>query len=313
MNHCFVVLNWNGFLQTRECVESILKYESSSGIVVVDNGSNQEEASALQEFLAIRGFFSVDQGHEAEVPDLRTSGLRLLYRLNKNHGYAIGNNYGIRLAEQIGFEYITVSNNDIVLTMPLINELTTELSKNHNAAAIGPRVYSNHLKGETNPMRSRSSFFYLFWYRIFYPILLPFDKIHRLNFRTYAGRSRRLETNEFLSGCFVTFDAVKLHQVNYLDENTFLYNEEEILALKLRSKGYESLYCQSVSIMHNNAMTTRTLPSRQVNMHYFNSTLYFVRNYKKYGTFRVGLMKFANFIWANIWLPAKKIIEKRVI
>ncbi len=88
-----IVLNWNGFEDTRECLESLrrLRY-GNYRIVLVDNGSDSDEGARL------KGLFP--EAH--------------LIQNAVNRGFAGGNNDGIRWALQQGFDYIVNLNNDCI-------------------------------------------------------------------------------------------------------------------------------------------------------------------------------------------------------
>ena len=86
-----IVVTLNNLNLLRNCLESLYAqdYEAIE-IIVVDNGSEE----------GIRGMLA------AEFPEIRT------VRLDKNHGFAGGNNRGIEAAQG---RYIALINNDAVL------------------------------------------------------------------------------------------------------------------------------------------------------------------------------------------------------
>ncbi|MFH1552849.1 MAG: glycosyltransferase [Candidatus Omnitrophota bacterium] len=89
-----IVLNWNGFDDTVECLESVQKLNYNNyKVVLVDNGSDNDEGSRL------KGMFS----------DI------CLIRNKTNRGFAGKNNDGINWALKNGFEYIVNLNNDCIV------------------------------------------------------------------------------------------------------------------------------------------------------------------------------------------------------
>lgn len=86
MNVTAVVVNWNGFENTKRCVESLRDVD----VVVVDNGSTDGSAERIA----------------AELPDVE------LIRSDRNRGFAGGANLGIRRALEGGAEYVWHLNND---------------------------------------------------------------------------------------------------------------------------------------------------------------------------------------------------------
>jgi GT2 family glycosyltransferase len=77
-----IVLNWNGLTDTRECLGSLRKVDyPANRIIVVDNGSDADEAGTLEREFA--GFIEV-------------------VRNPVNLGFAGGMNVGIRRALKAG-------------------------------------------------------------------------------------------------------------------------------------------------------------------------------------------------------------------
>jgi GT2 family glycosyltransferase len=55
-------------------------------------------------------------------------------------------------------------------------------------------------------------------------------------------------------------DTEALHEVDYMDERTFLYGEEDILAERLLKKGYTAYYDPQVSVKHNESSSMKEVP-----------------------------------------------------
>lgn len=88
-----VVVNWNGFDDTAECVASLLAVDYPHlRILVVDNGSTDGSAVRLR----------------AEFPTIQ------LLEVGQNRGFAEGCNIAMRLALEMGVSYVWLVNNDAV-------------------------------------------------------------------------------------------------------------------------------------------------------------------------------------------------------
>ncbi|MGM9962575.1 MAG: glycosyltransferase [Holdemanella porci] len=97
-----VVLNFNNFEDTVNCVNSVLNQKHISlRVVVVDNGSQNDSFSVLCD-----KFSKIDNV--------------TLIKNNENLGYARGNNVGIRKLRDQGYEYIFIANSDVVFTSSMI-------------------------------------------------------------------------------------------------------------------------------------------------------------------------------------------------
>jgi len=115
-----VVLNWNNALDTLECLESIqhLVYPNTR-VLVVDNGSSDGSADQIA----------------AAYPALD------LLRLEKNLGYAEGNNAGMQRAMEYSPDYVFVLNNDTLLDRQMLNQLVLTAERNPRAAMVGPTMF----------------------------------------------------------------------------------------------------------------------------------------------------------------------------
>lgn len=118
-----VVLNWNGAADTVACLESLVALHASDfSIYVVDNASQDDSLSDIRQWLvayALRSdarFAFVDLA--AGSPDQVLAavpgaiGHIVLVQAGRNGGYAAGNNVGLTLAMQAGFDYFWILNND---------------------------------------------------------------------------------------------------------------------------------------------------------------------------------------------------------
>lgn len=97
-----VILNWNGYADTADCLTTCLtnRYPRTR-IVVVDNGSSDGSE------LLLRSAFP-------EITVVQTG---------SNLGYAGGNNVGIRHALGSGADYVVLLNNDTVVDPDFITSL----------------------------------------------------------------------------------------------------------------------------------------------------------------------------------------------
>ena len=103
-----IIVNYNGIEDTREAIESVLKQQVKTQIIVVDNASEGYEAEKL----------------EKEYPKIKVIGSK------NNLGFAGGNNLGIDYALEKGYEYILLLNNDTVIHKDMIRYLLSEAGEN---------------------------------------------------------------------------------------------------------------------------------------------------------------------------------------
>jgi len=115
-----VVLNYNGFEDTVECIHSLQNATYPNlGFVLVDNGSPDGSGDRLR----------------ITFPSLP------IILLKENTGYAAGNNVGIRFALEQGFDYVLVLNNDVIVN-PRFLEPMVKISENQpDVGIVNCKVY----------------------------------------------------------------------------------------------------------------------------------------------------------------------------
>jgi GT2 family glycosyltransferase len=115
-----IVLNWNNYKDTKECIESLsgITYPNYE-IIVVDNGSVDGSTRKIQEEFS-----------------------KLEYIYNKdNLGFAGGNNIGMRYALNKGSDFIMILNNDTTVKENFLEPLVEDLTKNEKIGMAGPLIY----------------------------------------------------------------------------------------------------------------------------------------------------------------------------
>ena len=114
-----VVLTWGRFQETVACLESLksIRYEPLK-ILVVDNASGRGYVSRLKERFPEFEFLTLDV----------------------NHGFASGNNLGMRHAISQGAAYVLLLNNDTVVEPKVVAALVSAAEENPDVAAVGARI-----------------------------------------------------------------------------------------------------------------------------------------------------------------------------
>lgn len=112
-----IILNWNGWRDTLECVRSLRRHTGSSlDILVVDNGSSDDSVAKLRQ----------------EDPALS------ILETGKNLGFAAGNNAGIRFVLQHRCpDAFWLLNNDTVVESATLPGLMAALTANARVGAVG--------------------------------------------------------------------------------------------------------------------------------------------------------------------------------
>lgn len=200
-------------------------------IVVVANGSSEEEAVSLGERIP-----------EADVIAA------------PNKGYACGNNLGFRyLMERYSPDYVVFSNNDIhFLSENVVEALRETLTAHPEAGAVGPEVIGLDGKRQS-PEPYLGMWDRFVWMYLATPFMSPEKK--RRAFKLDAPSEAEEGPCYKLSGSFFMVDSHAFYDAGMFDENTFLYAEENILSDRMSRRGKVFWFTPAVKVLHEHGKT----------------------------------------------------------
>ncbi|MEM5872106.1 MAG: glycosyltransferase family 2 protein [Candidatus Aenigmatarchaeota archaeon] len=306
-----VILNWNKSDLTINFVRQLKLVEKNIDIIVIDNGSNQEEREKIHKFAEInnyRIFAESDLEKIREILDF-PKGQDILILLDHNYGYAKGNNFGLKFAYRLGYKYALIANNDIEINSPVLEKMLRIFQKDNKIAVVGPKVIG--IMGETQGHFIRPGIFDYVLVPIFFPVLIFFLGVYIKIFRK-LNKIDDYEIAYGLSGCFMLVRLDAMNEVGYFDERTFLYAEELILSEKLLSKGYKIVHYPEVSVKHLHGQSTKMLGEKKRYFMMVDADLFYLKEYRNYSKIKLGLVKFAKTFWFYVWWPILFFISKSI-
>lgn len=274
-----IVLNYNDYQTTKEFIKRVKKYKDVYKIIVVDNFSTDDSYEQLLK----------EKDEKVDV-----------IKSEKNGGYAYGNNIGIKYAiKKYNPKFLTISNPDIIFTEDLIEKMQNACQK-ENVGQVAAIMKSLQGKKE-----------YISWKQPTYidciiEISIILKKIFKK--RTLYSNNQ-LEKDivnvDVLSGAFFIIKAETMQNIGLFDERTFLYCEENILAYKLKEKGYKNLLLTKEEYIHDHGKTIRKNIKSILKLYeYLTEGMYlYITEYLK-----VGIMKRYTFKIIS-WLCK---IEKKI-
>lgn len=167
-----VILNWNGWEDTIECLESLrLINYTNYNVILVDNGSEDESIEKIKKYaegnILLNSNLSDDsltnipidileytkeESEQRKELDFRLSlfsDLKMILIFNdKNYGFAEGNNVGIRFAMRcFNPDYILLLNNDTVVDHDFLFHIVKVGEEHKEGGIIGPKIYYYNYKG----------------------------------------------------------------------------------------------------------------------------------------------------------------------
>ena len=199
----------------------------------------------------------------------------VLIKNDENKGYAAGNNWGLKKAYKENCEFALIINPDVEIKDEYaIKKMVDAMESDKQVAVIGPNVIN--LQGDhQNPLRELK-----FWEDFLWPLAVMCYR--RTGNNRYVGDYTKSGTCEKVVGCCFLVRMSAIDEIDYLDENTFLYSEEPILSARLENKGYKVLYLADVEVLHRHEESDKGNAEVRTT-HYWNSRYYYLKNYKYKG------------------------------
>lgn len=251
-----ILVNYKNVGLTEKCIVSLMnsKTEASFEIIVVDNHSEDGSVEVLRE----------------KFPQV------VVKDSGRNGGFAFGNNIGVRMAQG---KYLLLLNNDTEVKDGMLDELYHYAEKNPDVGMIGCRALDRN--------------------GIELPIAHRYESLKRIMLQSYAkpilekmGLQRRLvkavehkeeAEKEFTPAQWVAGSAMFIrrdlyHQVNGLDENYFMYMEDEDLCHRVNDAGYKVGVIPYIGYVHYCGGST--IQSYSLTKEYIKSRLIFFMRYE---------------------------------
>lgn len=221
-----IIVNYNSMELTAKCAQNLDTSNNTLPIVVVDNQSSDQSYKYLRET-----FNNSKNVHIILSP--------------KNGGYSSGNNFGIRwIQKEYGSPcFYIIMNPDVIVSVETIQYLCQRASKYSDIAMIAPVMLLNGMfNTDSLPWQIPSNKELVTHFR-------KWTKTKSLHNYKYIGDD--LVETETLPGSFFVVKSTIFEDIGLFDENVFLYNEENILGIKLREKGYRCALDISKHYYHN--------------------------------------------------------------
>lgn len=211
------ILNWNGLADTLECLSSIAPgLDSVWDVVVIDNGSSQDPREELA----------------ARFPSIEC------IRASQNTGFTGGQNQGMQLAIERGYEAVLLLNNDCEISGDAINELLGALRSDTAIAAVSPLIYCSDNRSKPQIVAA--------W----------FDWAKHQSVRPSAPDAARPDSMpSVVPGTALMFSCMALKKIGLLDNRYFAYYEDNDISARIAKSGMTAIYCRTVSVWHRSRPT----------------------------------------------------------
>lgn len=316
-----IILNWNGWMDTIECLESLYRITYPNyDVIVIDNGSNDDSVKKIKEYadgkiVVNSKFFKYNPNNkpikvfEISEDDARQGKFNrplyekidvdrrmILIKNEANYGFAGGNNVGIKFALSIlNPDYVLLLNNDTVVDPKFLSELVKIAENNEKIGIIGPKIYYYDYNKQND----------IIWFaggRIFWWFPLHYHK----GIRSYdnVAYSRILEV-DFITGACVLIRKEILCRLGLLPTEYFMQYEDIDFSMRVIKYGYKSVYVPMAKIWHKVSASYVGLKCFHIKNSFRGSILF----YRKY----LSLFKFSIILILLIFIKLPIFLSHYVV
>jgi GT2 family glycosyltransferase len=249
-----IILNWNGWKDTIECMESLLRITYSNyQIIVVDNGSTDDSIEKIRawargEISVESSFFDSNLGtkpvhwfeydrttveavgfpdEEERLTKFPSNRSLVLFKTTENLGFSGGNNVGIQFAlRDKAVQYIWLLNNDTITLEDTLTHLVMQSKKNPELGIFSPKICyyfsPDRIWFAGGKLRLLSAAGYNLG-------------IGKLDGSCYSG----LAPCTFITGCAMLIKREVVESIGLLDPLYFLYGEDVDFSWRAIKAGWD--------------------------------------------------------------------------
>ncbi len=266
-----VIVNFNDAPATEKLVRRISPYSSLEQIVIVDNASTDDSLTRLNLLAGQNKKISVVQAP-------------------CNGGYGAGNNLGVRYAaEHNHATHVIIANPDVSFDESCILGLARIFQNHPDAGVASALMEDKHYK----PLRSC-------WknYGFIRQLLYMGPVSHRLfGFVLYYPRSyfkgRKAVWVDAVHGSMLMVDSASFLECGGYDEGIFLYQEEMVLADRMKTLGRRTALLLTKSYKHEHSVSVSKTFQKELERQRLRETsvLYYMKHYLYINPFQESVAK----------------------
>ena len=265
-----ILVNWNGWQDTVECLESLLLLKFNDfRIVICDNASSNESLQQIRGWADRKNIRYVEYLRaEAEaVGPLATDQVLTIIRNGENLGFAGGNNVGLRYALERGdVDYCWLLNNDTVVEPEALSHMVDRMCQRPDIGICGSTIRWYH---DRKRIQALGGGHYCRW------IGLPWHYGRFTKWGRKINHARAEVWMNYVEGASMLVSRQFLHEVGLLSEDYFLYFEEADWAI--RAEGRFKLAYAPDSIVYHKVGASIGTSSNPAKMS-FTSDYFNIRN-----------------------------------
>jgi len=287
-----IVLNWNGWKDTIECLESVFRIDYPNyKVIVVDNGSTDGsiekiKAWAAGEILVESKFFKYDlRNKPLEIVELKKENIEfynkkaserngknfiVLILNEENLGFAKGNNVGIRYALKDSSDYVMLLNNDtVIFQQSFLDKMINFMEENKEIGVSVPCIYYYDQPNKIWNCGGK---------------LLPFGWRKYFTSGKFRDSKRKYFSISFATGCALLIKRDILEKYGLLSEDFFFGEEDYEFSIRMKKNKVKMACVLSAELYHKVSSSVSKLSDKKLKLafiHHLNRLVHLKRYYPK--------------------------------
>lgn len=244
-----VILNWNGKQHLENYLPSVIKFTDLMHVelIVADNSSSDDSLVFIKE----------------NYPQIK------VIELDENYGFAGGYN---RALADISADVFCMLNSDVRVTKNWINPLIELFEKEHEIAAIQPKILSDRDISRFEHAGAAGGFIDKYSY--------PFCRGRIMNVIEKDSGQYNKQTDIFwASGACLFIRANVFKQMGGFDADYFAHMEEIDLCWRIKNQGHRIVYSPKSVVFHYGGATLEYNNPRKLFLNFRNSLWTLYKNY----------------------------------
>ncbi|OUP07132.1 hypothetical protein B5F34_11910 [Mediterranea sp. An20] len=242
---CILILNWNGYHDTIECLRSLDKILYEHYFVIVgDNGSSDHSLEKIEDFCINenRLYGKIVLGSGEELLPIKKR-MTILYDLEDNNGFSRGNNLMLKYASQYQPDYYLLLNNDTIVEPDFLSILVKFQQSHLDFKVLTPLI---HYFYDKKMIWNGGGDIY--W---------GFRKYHYANRAASEVKEKEYISCTYITGCALFFvPSLLMENKNIFTEKFFFGEEDFELGLRLKRMKYR-MACVVNSVIYHKVGASR--------------------------------------------------------
>jgi len=258
-----IILNWNGWEDTLECLESLYQLDYQNfRVIVVDNASNDDSINQIAKYcsgnipIESRFFKYKSENKPINFHEFNTSDIKFidpseisvmrdslentlcLLKNGNNDGFAIGNNIGIDFAlRYLDPDFLLLLNNDTVVETNFLRKLVEISYSDNNIGVTSPEIFEYYDPKKIQYSSDKFNFYL--------GTIIPSKK----------GPINGFMESDTVCGASMGIKREVIAKIGYLPTDYFMLWEDIDYSINVKRQGFLCGYAHGSKIWHKGSVS----------------------------------------------------------